>query len=670
MSEKYKNIILRFSIIFLIMSALYIVVIIRVLTLQTRDYEGLTNKAEQLLSREEKIEPLRGSIYDRNGNLLAGSIPEYTLTIDCMTEWSHKKIKPDEKKPGTWRDQHKGESDGVSAWSVYSDTIAAALSASIGDRSPEEYKALLTRLRNRKSQYYVLSTSLSYEQMKRLKGYSPIIRNKNKSGLTFNKKPGHRATPFHDMGRRTIGRYYNVQHPYGLENSYNHYLEGDTGIQIRDGQVPIVLKEQNDGADLITTLDVNMQDIAENMLRRQLVNLDANWGCAILMEVKTGEIRALVNLERTKNGYSEVQNRALQRVNPGSTFKTVSMMALMDDGRLNYERDTFVVRKAGWNYYGTTINDDGIHRLDTIWNCREAMAASSNIALAKMVTHGYKDSAQLFVKKLNKMHLNDEIPFELGGQAPLIKTPPAGDKQTFAKMSYGYYVELSPLYTTMFYNGIANGGKMVMPYLVKEIRQGDEVIERHSTKVINSKLCDRSTLRHIQDALHAVVNQQHQGKGFGTGARAQSEIVHIAGKTGTAQVWGRQIVQGLHRKSFVGYFPEEAPQYTCMVVIESVQGGSGHSAYTVRQIAERVMAYAGTIQSSSIALPKDSITPLAYKRSLPEADARGAVPNLIGLGAKEAVYAIERTGRLAVIQGKGKVVNVETKDNTVYLTLR
>lgn len=668
MSERSRNIILRFGIIFLIMFALYVVVIIQILLLQTRHYKGWTTEANKRLNREEVIEPIRGNIYDRNGNLLAGSIPEYELTIDCMTPWSKKLIKPSEKKEGAWRDAKKNETDGVTAWSVYADTIAHALSEAIGDRSPYEYKVLLERLRQRKSQYYVLTTHLSYEQKKVLTNYSSIISNPNKSGLTFTKKPAHRAMPFGDLGRRTIGRIY-VERPYGLERSYDQYLKGEAGTQIRDGRVPIVTKEETDGADLITTLDVNMLDITESMLRKQLEILEANWGCAILMDVKTGEIRAMVNLDKTDQGYREVHNRALQRVNPGSTFKTVSMMALLDDGRLNYEHDTFVVRRAGWNYYGTTIKDDGIHRLDTTWNSQEAMAASSNIALAKMVTRGYKDSADLFVKKLNKMHLSEEIPFELGGQAPLIKTPPAGDKQTFAKMSYGYFVELSPLYTTMFYNGIANGGKMVMPYLVKEVRQGDEVVDQHSTQVINSKLCNRSTLHNIQDALHAVVNQQHKGEGFGTGARARSEIVHIAGKTGTAQVWGRQIVQGLHRKSFVGYFPEEAPQYTCMVVIESVRGGSGYAAATVRQIAERVMAYSGTINSNSLALPKDSISPLSYKRALPEIG-DGSVPNLIGLGAKEAVYAVERTGRLAVVRGKGKVVNVETIDNTIYLTLR
>jgi cell division protein FtsI (penicillin-binding protein 3) len=314
------------------------------------------------------------------------------------------------------------------------------------------------------------------------------------------------------------------------------------------------------------------------------------------MDVQTGEIKAMSNLDRgSDGGYYEVANHAVVRMEPGSTFKTISLMAALDDGKIDME-DSIEVYKAGWWYHGAKHTD--AHPADTAYSIRQSLAVSSNIAFAKIVTEGYDGSAKKFVKKLSNMGLCDSIDYTIPGAKQSLITIPK-DTVTISKMAYGYSVELSPLQILLFYNGIANKGKMISPLLVKEIHKNGKVIDRFESGVIKNSLCNSNTLRNVQTCLHDVVWDNELGTASVTpwgGQKAQSHLVAIAGKTGTAQVLEKGYQNTKHRMSFVGYFPEEDPQYSCICVIHGPKypyDAGLDCGSVVRQIAEKTMAYAG-----------------------------------------------------------------------------
>jgi cell division protein FtsI (penicillin-binding protein 3) len=321
------------------------------------------------------------------------------------------------------------------------------------------------------------------------------------------------------------------------------------------------------------------------------------------MEVPTGEIKAMCNLDRGSDGkYYEMNNHAVKRVEPGSTFKTFSIMAALEDGKINME-DTVHVTTGGWRYHGKLHTDS--HKANATYDIKDAIERSSNIALARIITKHYNHSAELFINKLKSMHLYDSINFMIpGAHQARIKVP--NDKVTISNMSYGYYVEFSPLSILTFYNAIANNGKMITPIIAKAIKDGDKIIEQYSSQVITPSICNAQTLQNIRECLHEVVWGDH-----GTAKTAQSDKVSIAGKTGTTQIYENQD-KGYNAKeyriSFVGYFPEENPQYTCICVMQRPckgHTGSGKECgLVVRRIAEEVMthAYEYVIQDGELVL--------------------------------------------------------------------
>ena len=360
-----------------------------------------------------------------------------------------------------------------------------------------------------------------------------------------------------------------------------------------------------DGKDIIVTLDANLQDIVESVLREQLTTTDAEWGCCALMETKTGHIKAMANLDRQPDdSYLEQLNHMLILVEPGSTFKTISMMAALETKRKNLY-DTVSVTKDPWKYYSVTHSDS--HPKDTVYTLRSAMAVSSNIALAKVTTEVFEGSAKKYVEQIRKLGIADSFRFEIpGAQYSLIRVP--DDAVTVSKMSYGYSVMVTPLQLLMFYNAIANNGKMVRPQLVTEIQQDGVTLRTFETEVVRKSICSKQTLRDIQACLHDVVWDNDLGtasvlkwKGKIVRKKAQSDLVHIAGKTGTAQIpvnGSYKNSRDKHRLIFVGYFPEENPQYTCVFVLNHPlhwpnYDAGGNCGTAVRQIAEKTIAYTG-----------------------------------------------------------------------------
>lgn len=581
MSENLKNTVLRFAIVFAVITLLFVVVFVRIIVLQTaqRDkWEGVVNREDNY----KPIKAIRGSIYDCEGRLLASSVPQYRIFMDTRVEALH---------------MDKGDL----FWD-HVDSIANGLSRIVGDQTKEAYRKRMVDAYRRGKIVRLTNERISYTQLKEIKRLPLVCRGLYKSGF-YAEDLNLRVKPFNSLGSRAIGNIYAAsgEAKSGLEMRFDSYLRGEDGMSVRQkiagGWQNVPIREAVNGCDVYTTFDANLMDICETALRERLELRDAEWGCVVLMDVQTGEIKAMSNLDRAKDGsgYYEMANHAVVRMEPGSTFKTISLMAALDDGKVKI-KDTIRVEHDGWWYHGAKHMD--AHPSDTVYTIRQAMAVSSNIALAKIVTDGYNGSAKKFVKKLRNMGLCDSVDFTIpGANQALINVP--NDTVTISKMAYGYSVELSPLQILMFYNGIANDGKMISPLFVKEICKDGKTIEEFESTVIKGSMCDDSTLEGVRECLHDVVWDNELGTAsvnpWGT-RKAQSNLVTIAGKTGTAQVLERGYHNTRHRMSFVGYFPEEHPQYSCICVIHAPKWpyDSGlDCGGVVRQVAEKTMAYAG-----------------------------------------------------------------------------
>lgn len=588
MSDKQRNTVLRFAVVFGIIAVGFIAVLVKIGLIQTVEREQWNRIAESQVKTNQPIAATRGNILDTEGRLLASSLPQYTIHFDPRVEALHL--------------------GGDTLFHRNVDSIANGLSRIIGDKSAGEYKQILLQTFKKKKIKRLTSTSISYTQRKEIMRLPLIRRGLYKSGIYF-EDLHRRVKPFGSLASRTIGGIYGEggHGNAGLEKRFDKELCGEDGMATRQrigGRWENVTTiEAQDGMDIVTTINADIQDIAETALRERLNVTQADWGCCILMETKSGKIRAIVNLDRSSDGnYYEMMNHAVSRVEPGSTFKTIALMAAMDDGKIDLY-DTVSVTSQPWKYMGVTHTD--AHKRDTVYTVRSALAASSNIALAKIITRSYEGSARKFVKRISKMGLLDSVYCEIPG-AEKVRIDVPKDTVTLSKMSYGYSVELSPMQIMMFYNAIANDGRMIRPYMVERIEQNGEVVKRFGTETINSSICKNSTLRDIQLALHDVVWDNDLGtasvrkwQGRVVSRKAQSDLVHIAGKTGTAQLFMERKYWGTrHRMTFVGYFPEENPEYTCICMINYPKNYPSYDAGydcggVVRQIAEKVVIHEG-----------------------------------------------------------------------------
>ncbi len=587
MSENVKKTIVIFAAIFGLILLMFGVVIAKIVYIQTVEYDKWEKLSNANRSSSTSVIPAaRGDIYDAEGRILASSIPLYNLHLDTRVEYLN---------------QHGGE-----VFWQYVDSIAEGLSHILGDKSAADYRQkMVTAYRGKSTKardVRLTNTRVSYTQKKAIEQLPLIRRGYYKSGIYFT-HINRRSKPFGSLGSRTIGTLH-PQEGYGtsgIEKRFEEHLRGKDGVSRKEHVAGrrqyIPIREAEKGADVHTTLDANLMDICESSLRKQITKNQADWGCVVLMEVKTGEIKAICNLDRgSDEQYYEVANHAVERVEPGSTFKTIALMAALDDGKIQIT-DSVRVWRNGWRYHSVSHHD--AHPADTIYTIRQALAVSSNIALAQIVTNSYNGSAKKFIKKLEQLGLRDSVDYIIPG-AQQIKMDIPDDTVTISKMAYGYSVELSPLQMLMFYNGIANNGKMISPVLVRNICKNDKVIEEYESEVVKNHICNSATLNDIKGCLHDVVWDNDLGTASVNPWRqrkAQSNIVAIAGKTGTAQVFENgRYNNKKHRMSFVGYFPEENPQYSCICVIHAPRNLGYYDAgmdcgSVVRNIAEKTMAY-------------------------------------------------------------------------------
>ena len=691
MADLRQDIVVRFGIVYTIVCLTFILVVYKIVVIQTVERKNWLALSSKNIKTDIVVKPTRGNIYACDGRLMASSIPSYYVYLDLRV-------------PALHENNGKLFKDNI-------DSLSLGLAEFFQDRTADEYKKIISNAyRSKRASLQLFPKRISYAQYKDLKRLPLLRLSRNKSGLIV-KEFFSRVKPFGSLASRTIGDIYPDEKKggkNGLELYFNTQLIGIPGVSIRhkiaNKYLETVQVEPVDGMDINTTIDIDLQDITEKALLDGVREFDAATACAILMETKSGEVKSIVNMTRNEDGsYTENRNGAVSDLTePGSTFKVASIMAALDDGKVKLT-DT-IDTKNGQYIFGNRVMTDhnanrgGFHKI----TLAQAIYGSSNIGISRSIVKAYGKNPAAFVDKLYEMKLNEAMNIELpGAAAPVIKHP--SDKThewsntTLPWMSVGYETQIPPIYTLAFYNAIANDGKLIRPYFVKSISQNGLVVKEFSTEVINAAICKPSTLTDVRSALLGVVEDK-----MGTATNVRSNYVRIAGKSGTAQIsqgkGGYKAGVTKHQVTFCGFFPFENPMYTCVVVMR--EPGIGHasgghmSGSVFKNIAERVMAVRSDRKAPSLEIDSLRTTPLkpyvkaGYGNALlsvtkqlniplsgtsaewisaepndntveiqPTSLSIKKMPNLHGMGAKDALFLLEKMGLRTQVTGRGKVVS-------------
>ena len=709
MTPTTKKIMTRYSFIILVMVLLGIAIVFKAGVIMFAERQYWHDVADRFVKEEVPLIPNRGNIISSDGQLMASSLPEYKIYMD---------FKAGGEKKDTLLMRHL-------------DSICDGLHQIFPDKSKAEFKAHILKGRKKGSRNYLLYPKrISYIQYKEAKQLPVFNLSKYKGGFheqTFNR----RKKPFGSLAMRTLGDMYSdvtLGAKNGLELQYDSILKGKEGVshrqKVMNKYLNIVDIPPVDGCDIITTIDVGMQDIAEKALLDQLKEINGNVGVAILMEVKTGEVKAIVNMTKGNDGiYREVKNNAVSdMMEPGSTFKTASIMVALEDGYITPDQE--VDTKNGvYMMHGRPMKDHNWHRGGYgVIDVTKVLMVSSNIGVSRVIDENYHNQPEKYVDGLYKLGIATPLNLDIPGAAkkPNIRRPTKENwsRTALAWMSIGYETQVPPMNTLAFYNAIANNGVMVKPKFVKAIVKDGKVIEEIPTEVLNPAIASPKTIEQIQTILEKVVSE-------GLGKKAGSKQFHVSGKTGTAQVsqgkGGYKTGRMQYLVSFCGYFPSEEPKYSCIVAIQKsgLPASGGLMAGSVfSEIAERVYAKHLALDlkeakdSTAILTPDvkhgnlaaaqyildeidiettgiekhDEDKPLwgnvTHNHNLnitltPKEISEKKVPRVIGMGAKDAVYLLESLGLRVHLSGMGKVKtqsippgNTLIKGKTIQLRLQ
>lgn len=648
------------------------------------------DQEENSTIRHKVIEPNRGNIYSSDGRLLAVSVPFYEIRMDFRSESFTREI-----------------------FDAGVDELSKSLSGLFGDRHWSVYKRELVRAREKGNRYYLVKRNVTYTQLQKVKKF-PIYRlGKYKGGVIYVQQ-NKRVLPYGRLAARTVGYTMSegMSSVVGLEGAFDEELRGVEGYRLMrkirgDIWMPITDAneiEPKDGYDVVSTIDVDLQDVAESALYAQLEKHAADHGSVVLVEVSTGKVRAIANLDREEDGrYSESYNFAIgESTEPGSTFKLASVIALLEDGHITPE-DTVDVGDGVIYYYGQRMEDSGGEGLGKI-TFQRAFEASSNVGISLTVNESYKEKPEQFVNRLYEIGLNRKLGIDIRGEGdPEIKYT---DSELWSGvslpwMSIGYEVRMTPLQILALYNAVANDGKMVKPLFVEQMRFHGKTVKRYSTEVLNNHICSRETLQQIKSMLEGVVES-------GTARNLSNSHYKIAGKTGTAQISLNKegYNKSLYQASFVGYFPADDPKYSCIVVVnapsKSIYYGNVVAGPIFRAITDRVYIREYGMKKGRMAgaepeiqapysksgsgealesvfeylkLPFETGTPdaewvstsstpegvMAYPREVPAA----LVPNVKDMGLQDALFLLEQKGCKVVVHGRGTVRGQSVLPGTV-----
>jgi len=648
--------------------------------------------SDSLRQKVVETEAERGTIYSEDGNMLSTSIPYFDIYIDFAADGLREK-------------NGKRFKENI-------DSLAINLAKFFKDKSSKEYKQELQRGFRTRDRYYPLKKNLSFQEYKTLRTFPLVRMGKNKSGFIADVKR-KRLNPFGLLANRTIGLARENAQNVGLERTYDSLLTGETGKRLirfvgAGAFIPVegYEIEPKNGKDIITTLDVNVQDIAENALLKMMIENEAEHGTCIVMEVKTGKIKAIANLGRQRDGaYLEDLNYAIRGSEPGSTFKLATMISLLEDRYVKLE-DHVNLEGGTWKVSNRVVYDSEKHGLNNV-TIKEAFEHSSNVGMAKLVWANYSNNPNKFIDHLRRLKLDQRSGVDLVGEtSPIIKNPKSRtwSKTTLPWMAFGYEVLVSPLQTLMLYNAVANEGAMMKPYLVNEVRQAGLTLHKTEPEIIEEKICSDRTLKMLKECLEGVLLE-------GTGKDLNTPYYKIAGKTGTALVAnGRHgYVDHIYQSSFAGYFPADHPEYSCIVVIRNKPFakkfyGAMVAGPVFREVADKLVALKsernkGSFdeQNKEAAFDSTVFYYAGYTSSLKEvltevkmnyADstdrtewsmlyannekqviskqniARRTIPNVKGMGLKDAVYLMESMDIKVKSSGIGKVVSQSISPGT------
>ena len=692
----HKKVMPRFSAIAIVMSLLALAVIAKSFYIMTAKRDYWLKVAERQKKDSVTVKPNRGNILSCTGQLMASSLPEFKVFMDF------KALKV---------------ANNDSLWDAKQDSICLCLHKIFPERSIEEFKRNLTEGRAKESRHWaVYDKRVDYNTFTEIKAI-PVFRLKSNKGGFHWEEFNARTRTYGSLAGRTIGAMFGAKDTarFGLELSYDSILRGTNGIvhrrKVRDKFLNITDTPPIDGADIVTTIDVSMQDLAERSLIEELKEINANVGVAIVMDVPTGDIKAIVNMEKCFDGeYREIHNHAVSDLlEPGSVFKPASILVALDDGVVD---TTYRVETAGgvWPMYGRDMKDHNWRKggygmltlAQTLWY-------SSNIGVSRIIDDHYRNNPEKFVKGIYRTGLHDDLKIPLvGATSARIRMPHKnshGQYDNWAKtslpwMSIGYETQVPPISTLTFYNTIANNGKMMRPRFVSKVVKNGETIMEFPPEVMRPQIAKEKSIKELQTILEQVVS-------VGLGRKAGSPNFKVAGKTGTAQVskgaGGYKAGGTNYLVSFAGYFPADNPRYSCIVCIQKsglpASGGS-MSGKVFHDIAEGIMAQSLKLDvkdakdSASVFVPdvKDGnilaadyvLTHLGIKTNVnwPGSYANGnpiwgrtehagsrsirmikekqyskrAVPDVSDMGARDAIFMMESRGIKTKIYGRGKVV--------------
>ncbi|WP_162052736.1 penicillin-binding protein [Pontibacter pamirensis] len=695
-----KSILVRVRVAFLAICLFACAIVYKIVQIQFMDGQKWKSISKERRIYYKPVAATRGNIFSDNGSILATSLPFYRVAFD-----------PTVAKAETFN-------SGV-------DSLALLLSRFYGDKSADHYRRKIKNARHSDRRYIRLNSRQINYQDKKMMTRWPIFREgKGRGGVIF-EKVEKRFKPFGLLADRTIGFINEDKYGAGLEYSFNSNLTGTDGEalfeRIAGGSKPIYdgtdVKPQH-GYDIKTTIDINLQDVAENALYKALERTKAEYGCVIMMEVKTGEIKAIANLGKTTGGYIEDYNYAVGnqgRTEPGSTFKLASMMALLEHAPQINLSDTIDTGDGRYRIRNTIMSDSHHGGFGKI-TVQQVFEKSSNIGVAKLMEANFSQNPRAYVDYLHQFGLSSTLGFQMEGEArPYMKNPQ--DKNwygtTLTSMAIGYELKLSPLQTLAFYNAVANNGVKIQPIIVKEIRKADNVIQSFNTRVLNEKICSDETLKKLKMMLEGVVEQ-------GTAKNIRSADYKVAGKTGTA----RKVKNGRYVReystSFAGYFPADNPKYSCIVIIDSPKGvnvyGGDVAAPVFKELADKAYARdlamhkpmharvvpnkdslplipAGSFDDLSVILNKIGISSHAtagadeewvkvepQRRSLnfkANPVLQGQVPDVTGMTLRDALFILGNQHLEVRVEGSGKRVHRQSmapgteidKDKTITITL-
>lgn len=693
----HKKTPLRFSCLVIIMMAVTLAMLGKALYMMTAERKFWLDVSERVKLDSTAITPTRGNILSCDGKLMASSLPEFEIFMDFKT-------------------LHDAGTDTL--WRENIDAIATGLNNIFPERSAHDFKTYLEEGRAKQSRYWpIWPKRIDYNTLCDVRALPVFnIKSKYRSGFIF-KEYNARKHPYGSLALRTIGDLFGKKDSAicGIELSFDRELRGIDGVKHRrkilNKYLDIIDTPPTDGLDVVTTIDVGIQDLAERALVQELKEPDVHGdvGVAIVMEVATGDIKAIVNMEKCGDGeYRERKNHAVSDLmEPGSVFKTASIMVALDDGVVD---TTARVETAGgvWPMYGREMRDHNWRRGGYgMLTLPQTLMVSSNIGVSRIIDDHYRNCPEKYVEGIHRLGLADDLKLPIAGSSPAKIRMPKKDKRgkqyvnwsktTLPWMSIGYETQVPPISTVTFYNAIANNGKMMRPRLVKAVMKDGEVIKEFSPVVMRSSICKSKTLGEIQTILEHVVSQ-------GLGKRAGSPSFKVAGKTGTAQVakgGGYKMGTVHYLLSFAGYFPADAPRYSCIVCIQKSglpASGGGMSGKVFHDIAEGIMAQSlkmdvkdahdensilePDVKSGNIIAADYVLTHLGYET---RADWSGSyadgnpiwghatrgnghialtrqaktqanvMPDVTGMGARDAVFLIESRGVKTKLYGRGKV---------------